>query len=70
MESNIGRRRATGNRQGENGEKTDKSDPASVRSCTGYTNANFPKHGLDPVCYDFVTPYDNWPFHKQRPTHP
>lgn len=42
-----------------------KSDPASVRACIGYIRENLPKHGLSVVDYDFVTPYNNWPFHKR-----
>ena len=44
-----------------------KSDPRSVWTCVAYINGNFARHGLPTVIYDFVTPYDDWPFHKRRP---
>lgn len=44
-----------------------KSDPRAVRDCARYIQANFRKHGLKPVTHDFVSPYDNWPFHKREP---
>ncbi len=42
-----------------------KSDPASVRTCIGYIHDNFGKHGLTPVNYPFVTPYNDWPRHRR-----
>jgi len=42
-----------------------KDDPASVGTCIHYINDNFAKHRLAPTIYEFVVPYDNWPFHKQ-----
>lgn len=42
-----------------------KSDPGAVRSCIEYIRDNFPKHGLPVVDYDFVTPYDDGPFHNR-----
>jgi len=43
-----------------------KSTPQSVRNCIDYINRNFAKHGLRLTNYDFVMPYDDWPFHKRR----
>jgi len=42
-----------------------KSDPQAVKACTTYIEGNFAKHNLPPLKYPFVTPYDNWPFHKK-----
>jgi len=42
-----------------------KSDVRSVRNCIEYIHRNFEKHGLEPVVYDFVTAYNDWPFHKR-----
>ena len=42
-----------------------KSDPEAVRRCARYIEGNFRKHKLPVVKYDFVTPYDGWPFRKR-----
>jgi len=42
-----------------------KSDPRSVQACIAYVEGNFAKHGLVPVKYAFIVPYDRWPFHKR-----
>lgn len=41
-----------------------KYDPRSVRACIDYIYGNFAKHRIPPVEYEFVSPYDDWPFHK------
>lgn len=41
-----------------------KYDPRAVRACIKYIHENFTKHGIPPVEYEFVSPYDDWPFHK------
>jgi len=38
-----------------------KSDKPAMQNCIAYINANFRKHRLPSVIYDFVRPYDNWP---------
>ncbi|HUS46726.1 MAG TPA: hypothetical protein VM098_01295, partial [Phycisphaerae bacterium] len=43
-----------------------KSDLETMRTCVRYIEANFQKHNLPKVTCDFVTPYDNWPYHKAR----
>ena len=43
-----------------------KSTPPLVAGCVQYINANYPKHRLAPIPCDFVVPYDNWPFHKNK----
>jgi len=42
-----------------------KSDPAAARRCVRYIRDNFPQHALPIVDYDFVTAYDDWPFHNR-----
>jgi REP element-mobilizing transposase RayT len=41
-----------------------KSDPGAVRNCIRYIQGNSRKHGLKSIACDFLTPYDNWPFHR------
>ena len=41
-----------------------KNTPDEVRICIAYIWDNYAKHRLSPVPVDFVTPYNNWPFHK------
>jgi len=41
-----------------------KYDPPAVRACITYIHGNFPKHGIAPVEYEFLSPYDDWPFHR------
>ncbi len=41
-----------------------KSDTRAVRACIKYIQDHFGKHKLPEVEYEFVTPYDDWPFHK------
>ena len=43
-----------------------KSDPESMWKCIRYIKSNFAKHNLPDPHYDFITPYDNWPFHKNN----
>lgn len=43
-----------------------KSDPRSVRNCIAYINEHYLKHGLAPVACGFLSPYDDWPFHKRK----
>jgi len=42
-----------------------KSTPEAVRACVEYIERNCVKHNLTPASCDFVTEYDNFPFHKQ-----
>jgi len=41
-----------------------KSSVQAMWACIRYIEGNLAKHNLPKVGYDFVTPYDNWPFHK------
>jgi hypothetical protein len=43
-----------------------KSDPQSVRVCIAYIRRNPIKHCLGRQDYPFVSPYDDWPFHKSK----
>jgi len=43
-----------------------KSDPQAVRNCIAYISDQYRKHGLTPMACDFISPYDDWPFHKQK----
>jgi len=38
--------------------------PGEVRGRIGYVERNPEKDGLPRQKFDFVQPYDNWPFHK------
>ena len=40
------------------------SDAESMWKCIRYIESNFEKHNLPNPHHDFVSPYDNWPFHK------
>lgn len=42
--------------------------PADVRTRIAYVQRNRVRDGLPPQRYDFVTAYNDWPFHKRRPT--
>lgn len=42
--------------------------PADVRTRIAYVQRNPLRDGLPPQRYDFVTAYNDWPFHKRRPT--
>jgi hypothetical protein len=39
--------------------------PADVRARTTYVERNPPKEGLPPQRFEFVRPYNSWPFHKR-----
>ncbi len=41
-----------------------KDTPGLVRGTIAYIQGNFQKHRLAAQEWDFVLPYDNWPFHK------
>jgi hypothetical protein len=41
------------------------STPEEVRQRISYVERNPLKEGLPRQVWPFVTPYDNWPFHKQ-----
>ena len=41
------------------------SDPDRVRACSDYVVENPSKEGLPAQRYDFVVPYDGWPFHQR-----
>ena len=41
-----------------------KSDTQAVRNCITYIQEHFRKHKLPAAKYLFVTPYNDWPFHK------
>jgi len=41
-----------------------KDTPELVRGTVAYIQGNFQKHHIAPQEWDFVLPYDNWPFHK------
>ncbi len=43
-----------------------KDTPSAVRTAIAYIQGNFVKHNVEPQDWDFVTPYDDWPFHKRR----
>ena len=43
-----------------------KSTPQAVHNCIEYINRNFARHGLTRMEYDFVVPYDDWPFREKR----
>lgn len=43
-----------------------KDTTAAVRAAVQYIGGNFAKHRLDPQAWDFVVPYNNWPFHNRR----
>ena len=43
-----------------------KSDVRSVRVCVDYIDRNYAKHHLAQIPCPFITPYDNWPFHKRN----
>jgi len=40
--------------------------PQRVRQCVRYVEDNPVKEGLSTQRWDFVVPYDNWPFHGKR----
>ncbi len=40
--------------------------PQRVRACNRYVERNPENEGLTAQQYDFVQPYNNWPFHKPR----
>ena len=42
-----------------------KDTPAAVRAAVGYIVKHFEKHRIPTQGWDFVVPYDNWPFHKR-----
>ena len=42
-----------------------KSDTRAMWTCVRYIGHNFEKHRIAKPDYPFVTPYDNWPFHKR-----
>jgi len=44
-----------------------KDTPEAVRAAIDYVRLNLPKHNLPEQHWDFVQPYDNWPFHNRRP---
>ena len=39
--------------------------PDDVQSRIAYVEKNVAKHGLPAQKWEFVVPYDNWPFHKR-----
>ncbi len=41
------------------------NSPAAVRRVIRYVENNPRKAGLPPQTWEFITPYDNWPFHKR-----
>jgi hypothetical protein len=41
-----------------------KYSPTSIRACIAYINNNPEKENLLPQHWPFITPYNNWPFHK------
>ena len=46
--------------------KVSLKNPGEVRGRVKYVERNPEKEGLPPQTYDFVTRYNNWPFHKQQ----
>ncbi len=40
--------------------------PQGVRSTIDYIWRNFEKHRIPPQHWEFVVPYDDWPFHKHK----
>lgn len=42
--------------------------PRDVRARIAYVEQNPIRDGLSAQRFDFVTPYNGWPFHKKRPT--
>ena len=45
-----------------------KDTPQAVRAAIAYIQRNFAKHNIEPQRWEYVTPYDDWPFHKPRRT--
>ena len=43
-----------------------KDTTAAVRSAIRYVEGNLTKHSMPPQPWGFLTPYDDWPFHKRR----
>ncbi|MCE5279808.1 MAG: transposase [Planctomycetaceae bacterium] len=43
-----------------------KDSVESMRTCIRYIDSNPPKHHLPAQQWEFVTPYDDWPFHRSR----
>jgi REP element-mobilizing transposase RayT len=50
------------------GGKVFSDTPEEVRPCIRYVEGNPMKEGLPKQSWPFVTTYDNWPFHKRRPS--
>lgn len=46
-----------------------KDNVASMRNCIRYIERNFEKHRIPKIECDFLTPYNNWPFHKKHKKH-
>ena len=42
-----------------------KDTPRAVHAAADYIHRNFAKHRIAPQEWEFVVPYDNWPFHKK-----
>ncbi len=42
--------------------------PHEVRTRISYISANPPREQLPPQPWRYITPYNNWPFHRQTPT--
>jgi len=39
--------------------------PKAVHTTINYISRNFAKHRITPQTWDFITLYNNWPFHKK-----
>lgn len=49
-----------------NGWRTFLDSPSAVRACIAYVGRNPEREGLPRQHWDFVTPYDGWPFARRR----
>lgn len=43
-----------------------KNSAEEMRTCIRYIDQNFQKHRVPEIPCDFITPYDNWPYHKKN----
>lgn len=43
-----------------------KNSAEEMQTCIRYIEQNYQKHRLSIIPCDFVTPYDNWPYHKKN----
>ncbi len=44
-----------------------KNSVEEMQTCIRYIERNYQKHHLPKIPCNFITPYDNWPYHKKNP---